>query len=106
MSSSSSGDSSAGVNIALAGLALQVVTLVAFILLVVDFVIRSRGVWSQKQLPNQFKIFCAALTAATLLILIRCTYRVYELSEGYSRDSEALRDEGTFIGLESVYVIH
>jgi hypothetical protein len=102
MSSTSNGDSDAGVNIALAGLILQVVTLVVFVILVLDYFVRSRSVWTKVRLPTRFKVFCAALALATVLILIRCTYRIYELSEGYSRDSEALRDEPLFIGLESV----
>lgn len=102
MSSTSNGDSSAGVNIALAGLSLQVATLVIFSLLVLDYFIRSRSIWRQAQLSTRFKVFCAALAAATVLILIRCAYRIFELSEGYSRTSEALRDEPLFIGLESV----
>lgn len=31
--------------------------------------------------------------------------RVFELSEGYSQDSEALRDQPLFIGLEGVMVV-
>jgi hypothetical protein len=104
MSSTSDGASSAGVNIALAGLCIQVITLFVFCVLVVDYLIRSRSVWMKAQLPTRFKVFCSALALATILILIRCAYRIYELSEGYSRDSTALRDEGLFIGLESVLV--
>jgi len=102
MSSTSNGASSAGVNIALAGLSFQVFTLVVFVVLVVDFAVRSRSVWRDAQLSTRFKVFCGGLAAATLFIFIRCSYRIYELSEGYSRDSEALRDEPLFIGLESV----
>jgi uncharacterized membrane protein len=102
MSSTSNGESDTGVNISLAGLILQVVTLVAFVILVIDYFIRSRTVWTKAQLPTRFTVFCCTLALATLLILIRCAYRIYELSEGYSRDSEALRDEPLFIGLESV----
>lgn len=104
MSSSSNGSSNVGVNIALAGLVLQVATLTIFILLTVDYFVRSRSVWrySDIHLPRRFKIFVSFLALATILILIRCCYRVYELSEGYSRTSKALRDQGLFIGLESV----
>jgi hypothetical protein len=102
MSSTSNGKSQSGVDIALAGLALQVVTLVAFSALCVDYAVRSRSVWMAVRWPRQFVLFCGFLAAATLLILLRCCYRVYELSEGYSRDSEALRDQTLFIALESV----
>lgn len=111
MSSTSNGSSDAGVNIALAGLAFQVATLVVFVTMTVDYFVRSRDVWMRPnskarrihvQLPTRFLVFVSFLSLATLLILVRCCYRVYELNEGYSRNSEALRDEGLFIGLESV----
>ena len=105
MSSTSNGSSNAGVYIALAGLAFQVFTLVLFTAATVDYAFYSRKVWSAQQLSGKFKLFCAFLSAATLLILIRCSYRVYELSEGYSQDSEALRDQPLFIGLEGVMVV-
>jgi hypothetical protein len=102
MSSTSDGDSDTGVNIALAGLIFQVITLSVFSICVIDYMWRSRRTWKKTSLPRRFVIFCFFLTLATLLILIRCVYRVYELSEGYSRESEALRDEPMFIGLEGV----
>lgn len=102
MSSTSNGDSNAGVQIALAGLSIQVITLFVFVVLVLDYFVRSRSVWKGAQLPTRFKVFCSALALATILIFARCAYRIYELSEGYSQDSEALRDEPLFIGLESV----
>lgn len=102
MSSTSNGSSNNGVNIALAGLSFQVATLVVFVALTVDYFIRSRKVWRSTRLPLKFKVFLTFLTLATVLILIRCCYRVYELNEGYSRDSEALRDQTLFIALEAV----
>lgn len=105
MSSTSNGKSSAGVNIALAGLSIQVITLTAFLVLVLDYFVRSRSVWSGAQLPSRFKVFCSFLMLATVLILVRCAYRIYELSKGYVQSSQALRDQGVFIGLESVMVI-
>ncbi len=104
MSSTSNGSSDAGVNIALAGLSFQVATLVFFSATVIDYMFRSRSVWGKVKLPRSFIIFCTFLALATVLILIRCCYRVYELSEGYSRDSEGLRDEPMFIALEGVSV--
>lgn len=92
ISSSTDGDSSIGVNIALAGLVLQVVTLVVFIGLVVDYMVRSRVVWSKINLRRRFEVFVAALSTAIILILARCSYRVYELNQGYQRTSTALRD--------------
>jgi hypothetical protein len=105
ISSSTDKDSSIGVNIALAGLGLQVATLVAFIVLVVDYLVRSKVVWSKINFTTRFRVFALALATATILILVRCCYRVYELNQGYQRTSSALRDQGLFIGLESVYVV-
>ncbi|KAI1620606.1 RTA1 like protein-domain-containing protein [Exophiala viscosa] len=104
-SASANGPSSAGVNIALAGLSFQVATLTIFIILTVDYFIRSRAVWMAARIPARFTIFVSFLSAATLLILARCCYRVYELNDGYSRTSAALRDQPLFIGLETVPVI-
>jgi hypothetical protein len=105
MSSTSSGSSTTGVNIALAGLALQVVTLVAFSIAIVDYAIRGRAAWSTITYSRRFVIFASACAAATILILVRCCYRVYELNEGYQQSSEALRDQPLFIGLESIMVV-
>ena len=49
-------------------------------------------------LPMKFKIFATFLSLAILLILIRCIYRIDELSNGY--DGPLIHDQGTFIGLE------
>ena len=104
ISASDNGSASNGVNIALAGLSFQVATLTIFTLLTVDYFVRSRSVWrySETRLPRQFMIFVSFIALATILILIRCCYRIYELNQGYSRTSTALRDQGLFIGLESV----
>ena len=102
MSSSSDGASQTGVNIALAGLIFQVITLSFFSICISDYMWCSRSTWRSVKLPARFISFCGFLALATILILIRCVYRVYELSEGYSRDSEALRDEPMFNCLEGV----
>jgi hypothetical protein len=109
MSAGSEGGSDSGVDIALAGLIFQVITLAFFAICVLDYMWRSRGTWKRSSsksnptvLSQRFISFCFFLSLATLLIFIRCVYRVYELSEGYSRESEALRDQATFIGLEGV----
>lgn len=101
MSATANDGSPTGVNIALAGLSIQVATLFFFVAFGLDYAIRSRRYW-RHALSTKFKIFLFFLSAATIMIWIRCCYRVYELSEGYSRTSTALRDQGTFIGLESV----
>ena len=105
MSSTSDGASQVGVNIALAGLAFQVATLTCFIAVVTDYAIRSRHAVAKHGVNSRFKLFAGFLSLAILTIFIRCCYRVFELSEGYSSESKALRDEPLFIGLESVMVI-
>ncbi|GAM90470.1 hypothetical protein ANO11243_085140 [Dothideomycetidae sp. 11243] len=105
LSSGSNGNNTAAVDIALAGLAFQVFTLAVFVVLAADYLIRSRAVWLNMRSPLRFQIFCITSSAATIAILIRCTYRIYELSQGYSQSSVVLRDQGLFIGLESVMVI-
>ena len=74
MSASSNGENETGVDIALAGLAFQVITLVFFAVTVVDYMVLSRHVWRPTRLPMRFKIFCGFLALSTTLILIRCAY--------------------------------
>ena len=52
-------------------------------------------------LDRRMRLFFGFLSLATVLILVRCAYRVYELSKGYT-NSDLLRNEGLFIGLEGV----
>lgn len=107
MSTTSSGSSQTGVNIAIAGLTFQVFTLTVFILFAIDFAIRyARGRARQSpatKLETSFKVFVGFLSLAVLLILIRCIYRIDELSEGYS--GPLISNEGLFIGLEGVMII-
>lgn len=113
MSSQSSGESKLGVNIGLAGLSFQVFTLTLFIGLALDYAIRyaraqrhERNVkfleigTETTKLPTSFKIFVAFLSLSTILILIRCIYRIDELSDGYS--GPLIRNQGLFIALEGV----
>ncbi|KAJ1324869.1 RTA1 domain-containing protein [Microdochium nivale] len=114
-----------GVKISLAGLVFQVVTLVAFTLLFLDY-LRScgfladvfssssssrRGGSSEKEAGGQqqqrfarpLRVFMAFLFLATLFVFVRCAYRIKELSEGYF--SQFFREEGLFIGLESCMMV-
>lgn len=105
MSSNSSGNSTTGINIAIAGLAFQVSTLSIFSFLAIDYAIRylrgrKAGEVERRQLTLHFKIFISFLVLAILLILIRSIYRIDELRSGYR--GELLHDEGLFIGLEGV----
>ncbi|KAK4502097.1 hypothetical protein PRZ48_007908 [Zasmidium cellare] len=101
MSATSNGGNQAGVNIALAGLAFQVFTLVAFIVAVFDYMWLSRRVWRNMELGWRFKSYFDEIEGGPTLTILQ---RVYELSEGYSRDSEALRDQPLFIALEGASI--
>lgn len=104
LSTQSNGSSQAGVDAALAGLSLQVVVIFVFMALSVQYAFRYRrdvktGKVSGAGLDAKFKLFVAFLSLATVTIFIRCAFRIYELSEGYT--GAAFHDEGMFIGLES-----
>lgn len=106
LSSTSSGDNGAAVDISIAGLSFQVASICFFIALALDYVFRYRK-WRRNQtekqlLPLRFKLFVAFLSLAIILILTRCAYRIDELSDGYN--GPLIHDEGLFIGLEGVYV--
>lgn len=47
-------------------------------------------------LPRSFKVFVAFLSLAIICILIRCAYRIDELSDGW--DGPLIHDESLFIG--------
>lgn len=109
MSSSSTGSDAAGVDIALAGLSFQVFTLTIFVLLSVDYafryrrdVRRGRITEDGKSLARErkFRVFVIALSLSILCILIRCIYRIDELSDGYN--GPLIHKQGLFIGLEGV----
>jgi hypothetical protein len=106
MSSNSSGKSYVGVDIALAGLSFQVFTLTLFICLSADFALRYiRGRKGEKaedraELSRKFKVFLTFLAVAIVLILVRCVYRIDELSRGYN--GPLIHNEGLFIALEGV----
>ncbi|WYZ40748.1 hypothetical protein EsH8_IV_001089 [Colletotrichum jinshuiense] len=104
LSTTSLGSSDTGVNLAMAGLVIQVVVLVAFCALFADYMIRYTRSSASRDLTRREKVFFGFLALAVVLILARCSYRVDELSEGYS-NSEKITDEGLFIGLEGVLVI-
>lgn len=106
-----------GDNIMVAGLAFQVFTLLVFMVLCVDFGIRTRRrfnalgqaafdqnpVYASLRGDTKFKCFLAALALATICIFWRSVYRVVELGEGWTGD--LIRRQGLFIGFEGVMVV-
>lgn len=105
MSTTSSGQSQAAVNIALSGLGFQVFTMLGFCLLFGDYLYRY---WRETKKQGRTAVvksertwlYLGFLFLSILLILARCAYRVDELSEGYS--GHLIHNEPLFIGLEGV----
>ncbi|TPX09560.1 uncharacterized protein E0L32_009303 [Thyridium curvatum] len=108
LSVASKGSSQTGVDLALAGLSFQVVTIVAFCLFFADYLIRYfRSPEGQRAragaLGRRLALFFGFLGAAILIITARCVYRLVELHQGYA--GELIKDEGLFIGMEGVTVV-
>jgi hypothetical protein len=104
-----------GKNIMIAGLVAQVVAMAIFILLAIDFAIRT---WSRIRTLGDaaldpryarlrssflFRGFLAALSISTLGIFVRCVYRVAELSDGWN--GRLMSNEPLFIVLEGVMIV-
>ncbi|KAF5014007.1 hypothetical protein FDECE_37 [Fusarium decemcellulare] len=104
LSTVSQGSSQTGIDVAMAGLAFQVAILVLFCVLLGDYLFRYFRSGSASALSNRMRIFFGFLSAAVIMILGRCAFRCYELSEGY-QDSDLVTDEGLFIGLEGVLIV-
>jgi hypothetical protein len=109
-------DPKIGNNIMIAGLSVQVFTLLIFIILALDFALRTyrrvARLGSQGALDPQhaklrqswaFKGFLIALSFSTLCIFTRCVYRVAELSEGWK--GRLIMTQRYFIGLEGAIII-
>ena len=104
-----------GNHIMIAGLAFQVFTLLIFMLLCLDFALKTlrrlRAMGdaaldarhSQLRQSLAFRAFLVALSLATLCIFIRSVYRVVELGEGWQ--GALIKVQNLFIGLEGVMVI-
>ncbi|KAF1848641.1 sphingoid long-chain base transporter RSB1 [Cucurbitaria berberidis CBS 394.84] len=105
-----------GTNIMIAGLVVQVVTLLIFMILALDFAVRTiqrtAHLGSQNALDPRhaklrqswvFRAFLVALAFSTLCIFTRCVYRVAELSEGWS--GRLIKTQKYFIGLEGAVII-
>ncbi|KAL8707326.1 MAG: hypothetical protein Q9220_007638 [cf. Caloplaca sp. 1 TL-2023] len=104
LSSTSEGGSDAAVDVSITGLAFQVAVICVFIALALDYTLRYRK--GQRVTPRttplspKFKRFVLFLSISILFILIRCIYRIDELSDGYN--GPLIHNEGLFIALEGV----
>jgi hypothetical protein len=98
-----------GNNLTIAGLVFQVFTLVMFGILSTQYFLRTlrhkhelNPATEGLRRSMKFQIFLGAIVLAYTTILIRCCYRVAELAGGWSHKNATLRDEGLFIGLDSL----
>lgn len=94
-----------GTNIALAGIILQVIALVFFGLLAAIFLWRNKFGKGSKDRPlvaprdsTRLRLFIFGQSIAYLTILIRCIYRIPEISSGF--DSHIFRNELDFMFLD------
>ncbi|KAI5266794.1 parasitic phase-specific protein PSP-1 [Aureobasidium subglaciale] len=98
-----------GVNVMIAGLSSQVITLAIFALLAAVFFVRiaenkamlspsANHIWQD----GGFRCFMISAMAAFLFIFIRCAYRIAELKDGWG--SAIMRREDEFIILDSVMI--
>ena len=103
-----------GIDIMIAGLLLQALSLAAFLIFVVDFSLSVRKgtldpTPAKQAMRNSalFKVFTASLLLATLAILVRSIFRVAELWEGFSGDlwnneTDFLILDGAMIALATI----
>jgi hypothetical protein len=91
-----------GVDISMAGLALQLVVLFLFIVAFADYMFRYWRSGRMVAMEWRLKAFFAGLTVSIAFILARCAYRVAELREGYNGD--IIKHEIPFIVLEGVVI--
>ncbi|KAI9678275.1 MAG: hypothetical protein M1817_006220 [Caeruleum heppii] len=99
-----------GVNVMIAGLAMQVASLLLFIILSAEFAIRChrrRADWEPMhevlRRTLTFRAFLYALGTATVAILIRSVFRVAELSQGF--EGSLANDQSTFMVLDGAMII-
>ncbi|KAF4636743.1 hypothetical protein G7Y89_g1334 [Cudoniella acicularis] len=100
--------SNAGVHIIVAGLALQVFSLVLFMVLCLEFAWCVRDARKEERFVDlrstgAFRVFKYALAVSTIAIFIRSLYRVIELSGGFG--GALANNQGTFMVLEGPMVI-
>lgn len=99
-----------GINIMIAGLVLQAISLTVFLAVSLDFFLRVRSRGTDNSSPERnavrsrfvFKAFLAALLLATLAILARSIFRAAELWEGF--EGKLWNSERDFMILDGAMV--
>ncbi|KAM0153108.1 hypothetical protein ACHAQE_007820 [Botrytis cinerea] len=105
-----------GTDILVAGLSFQVLGLIVFMIVVVDYTLKVSGERTRRQAANwatgedkigtserKMRYLCCSLTVATVLILIRSIFRVVELAKGFQ--SKLANEEVPFMILEGAVMI-
>ena len=100
-----------GINIMMAGLAFQVVSLTIFIALSMEFVYRARKAREsdlnfnlfELRKRTMFRLLPYAIAVATVTIYIRCVFRVAELKDGFG--GKLANDQTAFMILEGPMII-
>jgi hypothetical protein len=97
----------AGTDVMLAGVIFQVITMLVFVTLVIDYSIRTLRSWDQvpieaRSLSTQLstRIFLAAMSIAILTVFLRCIYRIAEMVGGWA--NPIMRDEIGFVVMEGM----
>ena len=97
----------AGNNLMMAGIVWQVVTLLAFGALVLDYCLsasKGRNSFTQATVnlisSRDFKLFASAIVVSYVVIFTRCVYRIAEMAGGWAND--IMQDEAGFIVLDGV----
>lgn len=103
MSTNATSGDNTGVDVSMAGLALQVIVFTAFLIAFADYMIRYLRSGRASAFSWRLNTFFAGLAAASILIMARCAYRVAELREGYN--GELIKHEVPFIILEGVVIV-
>jgi hypothetical protein len=124
ISTSTSGQGQIGVDLAIAGMAFQVFTILVFCGFLGDYLVRYFRALGKGEIPSgdataglahgekgelklqgikgegtrRVKVFFGMICVAVVLTLGRCMYRLVELREGYS--GRLIHDEALFVGLE------
>lgn len=96
----------AGYVLIIAGIVVQILTLVIFAGLVCDYLYRTRRAWhnvpfaATKLLDTlKFKLYVTGVSIAYTGVLVRCIYRVFELSGGWPNG--VMRSQAAFVVFES-----
>ncbi|KAH8660450.1 putative RTA1 domain protein [Xylariales sp. PMI_506] len=99
-----------GVNIMIAGLVFQVVSLATFMVMCTDYMLRLHKspsllepIFAELRSTFKFRAFLIALALATLLVFIRSVYRVAELQGGFG--GSIANNEVTFMIFEGPMII-